>query len=238
MITLEEIYRDKPRIHFKETELPLQTDFLDLHCYGIPLLTAQFIHETLQSDWVTLEIGCGITTLIFMLKGCHHTCITPYQHEAQGILEYARRRNIKVEDMNFIIGESQEVLPTALFSPLDFVFIDGKHAFPWPVIDFYYAARWLKPGGIIGMDDSDMESVNIVCRFMDSDPHWLFVKSCGTSAQFFRNINNDFNKAVWNEQPFITNSYQKSPITPGRVFRWGFKKTLGIFQRKSGRIQT
>lgn len=40
--------------------------------------------------------------------------------------------------------------------PLDFIFIDGSHATPWPALDLLSLGRFLKPGGFVALDDVDM----------------------------------------------------------------------------------
>lgn len=40
--------------------------------------------------------------------------------------------------------------------PLDFLFIDGSHATPWPAFDVLSLGRFLKPGGWIALDDVEM----------------------------------------------------------------------------------
>ena len=40
--------------------------------------------------------------------------------------------------------------------PLDFLFIDGSHATPWPAFDVLSLGRYLKPDGWIALDDVEM----------------------------------------------------------------------------------
>jgi hypothetical protein len=63
---------------------------------------------------------------------------------------------------------------------LDIVFIDGMHAFPWPILDWYSTADHLKVGGLMIIDHTQLPSVGILSEFLRVDsPRWLFAKTVG-----------------------------------------------------------
>lgn len=72
-------------------------------------------------------------------------------HEAEivAIRRYAKTKNIDLGNIQFVMKPSDQFLPSANIKNLDMVFLDGKHAFPWPVIDRFYTADRLKSGGIM-----------------------------------------------------------------------------------------
>ncbi|SEI21825.1 hypothetical protein SAMN05216228_10832 [Rhizobium tibeticum] len=57
----------------------------------------------------------------------------------------------------------------------DYIFIDGAHSFPYPVIDWHYATRVLKVGGHLLLDDIPIPAVACVYRYMISDPSWRLI---------------------------------------------------------------
>ena len=119
----------------------------------------------------TLETGLGISTALFLLLGTRHTCVTLYQSEGDHLLAYCRDRGISTDDLDMRIGYSDEILPT-LHGDLDVVFLDGGHAFPMPMIDWYYAGSRLRLGGLVVIDDIHLPAVRLLTRYLDDDPRW------------------------------------------------------------------
>ena len=91
---------------------------------------------------------------------------------------------------------------------MDFVFIDGAHAFPIACIDFHYTEYRLKVGGIMGVDDIFMPSVRILYDFLCAEDDWELVETISDTA-FFRllrkknaetndpSISQGINKVFW-----------------------------------------
>lgn len=129
------------------------------------------IEELLDAGMHTLEIGSGYSTLVFVDKQCHHTCIVPIQEEVDRISAYCTNENISLERTLFIVGESFRYLP-AIYKSYDLVFIDGAHRFPFPIVDWFYCAMLLKEGGLIVIDDTDIISCHLLKQFMLNDSHW------------------------------------------------------------------
>jgi Methyltransferase domain len=122
----------------------------------------------------TLETGCGVSTVLFAMWGTFHTCITPSLEEVERVQEYCSERDISLERVTFHVGPSDQLLPT-LTDPrsLDIVFVDGGHAFPLAIIDWYYAAARLSAGGIVLIDDIHLPSVSAsLISFLDRDGRW------------------------------------------------------------------
>jgi hypothetical protein len=87
------------------------------------------------------------------------------------------------------------------------VLIDGKHAFPWPIIDWFYTAVKLREGGILILDDAEISSVSILKDFMCEDPHWELLKCFGRHAVAFRKLSMSIRDISWHMQPFITRRF-------------------------------
>jgi hypothetical protein len=66
----------------------------------------------------------------------------------------------------------------------EYIFLDGAHSFPYPVIDWHYSIRKLKIGGRLLLDDIPIPAVSCVYRYMRSDPSWkllnIFDNRCAT----------------------------------------------------------
>ena len=51
----------------------------------------------------------------------------------------------------------------------DFVFIDGWHTFDYTLIDFFYADKLIREGGIIIIDDALHRGVAKFVKYMDTN---------------------------------------------------------------------
>jgi predicted O-methyltransferase YrrM len=78
----------------------------------------------------TLETGTGISTVLFALRGADHISITPISGEVELIKRYCQKHSISLQQVEFIIGRSEDVLPRLDHQYLDMVLIDGGHGFP------------------------------------------------------------------------------------------------------------
>ena len=112
-----------------------------------------FLARHVESGSRTLETGCGISTALFTLWGAEHTCVVYSQEEADILSAWAQRRGVDTARLNFEIGPSDDVLPRLEPTELDLVLVDGSHAFPAPIIDWFYAAGRLRDQGIVVLDD-------------------------------------------------------------------------------------
>jgi predicted O-methyltransferase YrrM len=150
----------------------------------------------------TLETGAGYSTIAFALARTHHTAITPVQAEVDAIRSFCAEQGIDLGAVEFIVDESQSVLPR-LTGDLDAVLIDGSHAFPGPIIDWYYAARLLRVGGFMLLDDNEIWSVRTLTDFLKQDPSWRFEAglSVGRTPAFLKVAASP--QRSWLEQPFV-----------------------------------
>jgi Methyltransferase domain len=89
------------------------------------------------------------------------------------VRDYLRKINVDDRRLESIVGASDSILPAFPAERIfDVAFIDGGHAFPYPVIDWHYMTRLLKVGGKLIVDDIPIPSIACVFRFMQSDPSW------------------------------------------------------------------
>lgn len=82
------------------------------------------------------------------------------------------------------------------------VVLDGKHAFPWPMIDWFYTADKLRNGGIMMVDDAHIKSVGVLVEFMKTDPGWMLLTSFCETNFVFRKGRDLIHDVAWHMQPF------------------------------------
>jgi hypothetical protein len=231
--TLDRILADRPAFHRKaETPEgfrasrsalpPKMINYFDTmrgrQDWGISKDFARYLLNVVAPDMITLETGAGISTLIFALGGSKHTAIAPWSDEFEAARDYAEKLEIDMSRVNFIASPSEELLPTLDITDIDIVFIDGMHAFPWPILDWYFTADRLKVGGLMILDDTQLRPVGILSEFLRADmPRWRPVEAIGRTDVFQKIA--PAHDVAWHEQPW---SVQQRPIlerVKGRLAR-------------------
>jgi len=178
--------RITPIVDKLERDRPLFHDDID-HCltsWNTNLHLLRFVEGWLKPRMRTLETGSGYSTVVFIAKGCFHTCITPSELEIDRIVTYCRENNISIDQSRFINKNSTDCLPFIQHEEIDLMFIDGAHRFPYPIIDWFYGSRLIKDGGLVIVDDTDIVSCFILRKFLESDTYWEQVLNENTYAVF------------------------------------------------------
>lgn len=142
----------------------------------------RFMARLLHPGMRTLETGAGQSTVVFLSRGCRHTCVTFEIDHIARIREYCR-------SLELLVGSSDVVLPTwsGRAEQLDFVLIDGAHRFPFACIDWHYTHGHLRVGGILAVDDYRMPSVAPLVEFLKAEEEWRPLSQFGRTA-FFEKI--------------------------------------------------
>ena len=225
---LQMIINEKPHFHQGETEIGRQFENSEsllssreiddiknghLRCYGIGREVLSFIAENTNENSKTLETGAGCSTLVFALTGSTHLAVTPALSEISLISEYAAVHEISMHKVQFVQDSSDRFLPVCKEDGFDLVLLDGKHAFPWPVIDWFYTADKLKQGGLMVIDDIEMRSVSVLVDFMNADKGWEKLISFSGKTIVFRKITASIHDVAWHMQPYSVTSRHTGMIS-------------------------
>jgi len=141
--------------------------------WGLTEDALAFLVDVVGRDHRTLETGVGYSTVLFAVRGAHHTVVSPFEFEHDRVRAWCEEHDVDLSRVSFVAQASQQALPELEATPLDLVLIDGDHAFPTPFIDFYYAARRLVPGGLLVLDDTHVRSCALLAEFLRADtPRW------------------------------------------------------------------
>lgn len=169
----------------------------DASCY-------RFIAEHCVPGSRTLETGSGLSTVLLAALGADHICCTGGQEEADRVISYCDSRGISTDTIRFEIGSSHQTLPPLELAGVerDLVLIDGSHAFPLPVVDWFYGATLLPANGVLVVDDIDLPAVRILVRFLDQDPRWTSIAGSRKWRAWRRERDGTLSED-WTEQPFF-----------------------------------
>lgn len=186
----------------------------------------EFIGRTVDASTRTLETGCGATTIVFAASGCRHTAVFLEAHEGQAVEQWCERHGITTDHVVFRAGSSSEVLPRLEIGDLDLVMVDGCHGFPFPQLDWYYAASHLVDGGILIVDDTQLAAPYELRRYLESDPRWNRLH-VGSQWVAFRRVGAGSLDEEWSSQPF-----HRPFALRGKALERRARGTLGRLRRR------
>jgi len=141
----------------------------------------------------TLEVGCayGVSSL-FIAEGlrdrtdAHHTIIDPFQNKNwEGVGIHNLKRS-GFEAFDLIEQKSEFALPALLKDAegvFDLVFIDGWHTFDHTLLDCFYAARLLRVGGYLVVDDVSFPAIRRVIDYLLLYPCFQFESAPNTKRR-------------------------------------------------------
>lgn len=218
MDLIKQIIHEQPKLHARgQTSWAVNEDVL------------RQIAAVLPAGARTLETGCGLSTIVFAMMGCDHVCITPHEDETKRVAEVCQRYNISAGSTRFCIGSSTDVLPgLSKDEPLDLVFIDGAHRFPFPIIDFHYTEMRLKPGGIMIVDDININSVRILWDFLKAEEEWEELATVYDTA-FFRKLREPNRSRDELGQRFNEKDVPHQAMSPARRMIMKMRRIIGRF---------
>lgn len=207
----EKIVRLKPPVHVPGTERRDAIRGVEGRVsFGIRPSLVRHILETVKADMVTIETGCGLSTVAFAAAGASHNSVSmdPIEHQlVSAVLDDLGVHN----DVHFVARPSEDYLPGLDNCKFNVALIDGSHAFPWPIIDWFWIARWLEPGGQLILDDVNIPAVKVLNEFLRADNAYE-VLAARERWVAFRKISDTWIEYEWDKQPWNTQSF-KLPLS-------------------------
>lgn len=166
--------------------------------------TLEAIRRSAKRDDSTIEVGVGVSTVVFAASGATHTAISPDPAEHERVRAYCQRIGVDDSRISFVTGLSDDILPALLGRDraLDVAFIDGAHSFPFPVVDWYYITRALKIGGKLLLDDIPIPAAAQLFRHMSLEPNWRLDGVFDDRAAAFTLLAPPKSADDWPDQPF------------------------------------
>ena len=140
--------------------------------WGLAWAALGWLESSVRPGWATLETGAGASTLVFAAAGASHEAVTPDPDEEARIRRACAARGIDASGVTFRVGPSHEVLARWEPRPLDLVLVDGAHGFPYPILDWWHLAPYLKVGGTLLLDDAYLPAVDAIVEYARGSEAW------------------------------------------------------------------
>lgn len=134
----------------------------------------------------TAETGCGGSTIVLSHASEYHVAFG-IEGEFQTITELRKHPSLRGNAVTFVEGETRLTLPQYHFDgELDFVLLDGPHAYPLPQLEFVYLFPRIRIGGWLFLDDIQIPSVNELFSFLCREPSVVLEEVVVRTAVFRR----------------------------------------------------
>jgi len=135
----------------------------------------------------TLEVGMGwgLSTL-HMLEAMvenggvkqPHIIMDPFQQKNYHNVALLVLREAGADQFVEYHAEPSEIFLPKLVEQgrqFDFAFIDGDHRFDGAFVDMVFVHKLLKPGGVVALDDTELDAVHLPCRFAETNWGYTYV---------------------------------------------------------------
>ena len=199
---------------------------------GLPEDVFRFMDQVLNSNMKSVETGLGISTALFAMRGCKHTCINPDVEETERLKNYCREMDISYSNVVFLPNTSDKVWFDLRGELWDFVLVDGCHGFPTPFIDWYFLSLGLKVGGYLLIDDTQLWTGQVLRDFLLTEDAWKLIPNLDAKTAVFQKVKEFDPNKEWIYQPFVIGlSNQTKPSRESFVVDF-----LRRIKRKLGRV--
>lgn len=163
----------------------LSGDWHAAGCLEMANLEALARHATARQVRRSVETGAGKSTLLLSHLSEHHTVFAVNAGES---LSRTRDNGLLRKDhVEFIEGPTQLTLMAHEFTePLQLVFIDGPHGFPFPNMEYWKLYPHVEPGGLLVLDDIHIPTIRHMFDFLVEDDMFRLLETVGKTAFFER----------------------------------------------------
>lgn len=197
MISDTEFFKNPPKLH-------VHPGLNEPVFWGFDETCIRYLGSLVPAGGRTMETGAGMSSVYFAMLGFEHTAIAPDAALMERIRSYCVENGIDTSKLHLIDACSEDYLSRTDLPDLDLFLVDGRHAFPTPILDYYYGAKALKVGGHMVIDDTQIITGKLLADFLGDDHHWDLDRVVATTS-IFRKLDSDVHSDGWGAQAFCTN---------------------------------
>jgi len=209
---------------------------------GGPLTTLKYYCEEYfcGKPIKSVETGCGASTILLSHFGeKHRVYCYDDRDQPNSSVDFAMGfPGFHKNNVDWVFGPTQTTLPSNPLTELvDLIIIDGPHGFPFAELEYYYFYPWLKPGGILIIDDIHIPTLHNLYRFLKEDDMFYLHNIVENTAFFQRSKapaldpeGDDWWRQRYNMQRFPAIDHGRRPGHRA-PFSLSFQGSLGRLQR-------
>ena len=116
-----------------------------------------------------METGAGLSTIVLFLLVLATRRSHPMPARVIGSASTATgtgSSTTPTRDVRDVRGRAAHL---RVHTDLDLIIVDGNHAFPAPMIDWFYMTRHLRTGGVLVVDDVELWTGPVLADFLDGE---------------------------------------------------------------------
>lgn len=204
----------------------LPSDWHGAGCLEMPNLEALARHASARRIQRSVETGAGKSTLLLSHLSERHLVFA--LDAGQSLTRAANDALLRRDRVEFIDGPSQHTLMRHDFTePLQLVFIDGPHGFPFPNMEYWKLYPHIEAGGLLVIDDIHIPTIRQLFDFLREDAMFTLLETVGKTAFFERTTAETFSPVEdgWWLQNYNTRRF---PVPYENVTSWGDDWTQGL----------
>lgn len=123
----------------------------------------------------SVETETGRTTLLLSHRSHDHVVFTiddggDSDSDGDGLKRVQESPLLEQGTTQFVLGPTQRTILAYDFEPLDLVYLDGPHAYPFPELEYWAVYPHLKPSGLLIIDDVQIPSIANMYDILRSEP--------------------------------------------------------------------
>ena len=192
-LSSEQLFKLNELLLEKTKQIYIDKKFVKVHS-NINIKEGRFISSIVKKYKLKkcLEVGMafGISAMYITntFPDVSLISIDPFQSTQWKSMGVKLLENTKLNDKHTLIEKKSYIaLPELLEKygegSFDFIFIDGWHTFDYTLLDFFYADKLLRVGGIIIVDDALHRGVAKFVKYIDTNyPFYKKIKSPKTNV--------------------------------------------------------
>ena len=122
----------------------------------------------------SLETGCGKSTVVFSVLSDKHYVFAYDDRESadSSVSMVVEDEQYRPDNVEWVFGPTQKTIPRYDFpegTRFDVILLDGPHGYPYPDLEYACLFEYLRPGGLLILDDIHIPSINNMFMVLRED---------------------------------------------------------------------
>jgi len=149
-----------------------------------------FLFTETRPEMKTLEVGAGLSTLIFVTHRTSHLAFMKSPEQRERVLEVCMWEHLNSSRLEMRLEELGQVLANSSEQPsVDLVLFNDERAFPQTPLAWQKLACQIKTGGYLVLGSIKSKPAAAWFFFLRNHPHWQLEQNFSWRAAAFRKVN-------------------------------------------------
>jgi hypothetical protein len=153
--------------------------------YAIGRAVLRYLAALPRSPGASVETGCGYSTVVLANVFATHVSVNPDLSSNRLVREFTER-HCGPTGLRHVEVSSDQGLPklAAEGCRFDLALIDGNHSHPFPLLDFHYMDTMLNVGGLLLIDNTEIDAVQELTEYLEFEPAYRTERLIGNCAVY------------------------------------------------------